>query len=370
MLVCSFMDMDTFPVQRNWSADQWPLSPPNIYKSWEMTPVYYKALDPHTVHAFIPIGQAFATATATGTYLEQDHELEDNLALIMMVLMLEQTQEQERHQLETFKDQTIWKYHSMTLFKKSDLQAGSHGWLEMTDNDQFSLPYTAALDQRIHNGQCDSEHEQNGSDDDYWGQYGDMDAEEDEEKENPSGRVDTPLDGQESSAQMSTNGQWHGQVKDRRDLDTEDDEDDYWVKYAEQQQEQEASERKRRLQQQQQQPEQQQDVALFSREDDGDAERSKPFQIDPAQLASLIQMYITQGTTQPSSPSIQEPSVTLGSSVTPAAGLWSDHGVSMTVASSSKSKIMDALRVVKQEASRSGYSKEEVLEMLDSIYEA
>ncbi|KAF9360500.1 hypothetical protein BGX26_009048 [Mortierella sp. AD094] len=349
-------------ILQHWSADQLPLNPPNNANSWESTTVYYKALDPETVQAMVPIGQldgVTADRNATPT-------------VIAVVLLLEAG--------ETLEDGPCWKYHNMAVLGLGDLQ--TNGWSILTDQLLHKGGKVGGNNNNkaLNSNNNNDDDDDDDSDDDYWGQYGD------EEDESPSDENSS----QNKAPKVS--------LDTANDAAHEDDEEDYWKKYAEQQEKQEEVERKRNLQQQQQQLHdiEPQDLASEITIQNSDLQKTlaslssigsstgisasstNPLgQVDQTMLSSLLQMLAAEDVAQPStsSGSGQEISDDQATQVENKSMSLNQKSNNTTIPMISTSlanddSIIDLLRSTVLQATRAGYSKDEVFEMLGGIYES
>ncbi|KAF9104034.1 hypothetical protein BGX27_010269 [Mortierella sp. AM989] len=346
-------------IHQQWSADQLPLNPPNNAKSWESTIVYCKTLDVETVQAIVPIGLLDASAA-------DRHAVP---TVIAVVLLLE--------------DGPCWKYHNMAILKEATLQ--TDGWNILTDQPLQTIKckeYDSKRKSKLVGGDIEivggenADTDDDDDDDDYWGQYGD------EEDESPS---------DENSSQSQAPKVSHDTTSDATH---EDDEDYYWKSYAEQQEKQEESERKRAIQQQQQgQQLQQQDIqpqdndlqkilASLSSVDSStglSAPTNPPGQVDQIMLSSLLQMLATDDVAQSSTYSHEisdDQANGTRSRIETAAEKGDDKFQSFDLnetivktPTSRDNSVVDSMRSVVLQATRAGYSKDEVFEMLGSIYE-
>ncbi|KAF9173722.1 hypothetical protein BGX20_002291 [Mortierella sp. AD010] len=343
-------------ILQHWSADQLPLDPPNNVNSWESTTVYYKALDPETVQAMVPIGQP------------------DGVAIIAVVLLSEAG--------ETLEDGPCWKYHNMAVLGLGDLQ--TNGWSILTD--QLLHESEKVGGENSNNNDDDDNSDDDDSDGDYWGQYGEEDESPSDENSSQNKPPKVSLDTADDTAH-------------------EDDDDDYWKRYAEHQEKQEEIERKRNLQQHQLLHDiEPQDLVSGVASQDSDLQKvlaslssvgsstgiptsstSPPGQVDQTEmLSSLLQMLASEDVAQPStslgsgggssqeildsqaSVQVKNKSMSLdqksNNTITPM--------VSTTTSLVNDDSIIDLLRSTVLQATRAGYSKDEVFEMLGSIYES
>ncbi|KAF9983464.1 hypothetical protein BGZ75_005057 [Mortierella antarctica] len=362
-------------IQRHWCADQSPLNPPHPYSSWDAVPVYCKELDQETLHAIVPIGQ------------QQDHT-----TVVAVVLAVEAQHAPERG---GDKASSCWRYHNIVVIQESQLQA-SHGWYPFSDWMALKKDSLASNDSLA---SVEQEEQVNGSetagdedtDDDYWGQYNDSEDDDSaaEDTVNAATRVKSPVmkEGEECDGD--------DKVKDKdKDKDEDEDEDEYWRKYAEQQEQQDRDERKKKMQE----PSSAHSLGLTTTTtrdhedvpsisncsstmqasttiDSAAAGTSSlsstlPGQIDPTMLTSLMQMLVAQSMDQPSSSSSQSSTSLLPPPQPPSTTqslptLDVDHPDSDQ---DSKSRIIYSLRSIVQDCHRAGFSKDEVFEMLQSVY--
>ncbi|GJJ77743.1 hypothetical protein EMPS_10102 [Entomortierella parvispora] len=377
--------IDAF-IHDSWSPDQLPLHPPKIrlsgstvstlasaslsltpslsFDSWETTPVLVKQLDEETVQARVPIGQV-------------------GDAILVMILSSELESEDENSQS---KKVPRWKYHNMVAVSESDLtdesswklllehqaQDAKEPWPPCLENPVGNLPLLSPAGQdtvgKVGNGE--EELDEDDSDDDYWGQYGDTE-DESATDENGEGAESSKVKDAQSEAVSETPN------------DEDDDEDEYWRKYAEQQEEQEAEERKKKLKSQRAGSvgldNDHQDSSTGPRrvfaELEDPAPTSKIGQVDPNMLSSLLQMLSTQGLHQNLPGQENEPSsedsrfldeshdVAVESS-----GDSSSPSSSVSTSSKAISTLERSLRATVAQAKLDGLSKDQVFEVLSDIY--
>ncbi|KAF8934240.1 hypothetical protein BGZ58_005833 [Dissophora ornata] len=326
-------------IQEHWSADQFPLNAPNHARSWEEADVYYKALDTDTVQAIIPIG----------------HQDGATLVIVLQV---------ETEDSAATEGEACWKYHNMAIVREGDLKA--QGWnilldqtLHPTNDTSPTLPPCTNMEVSGNDVGKEDDNGEDGadSDDDYWGQYGDTE-EDDSSTEEHVGQDEAVKDLTETTSETTH--------------DEDGDEDEYWRKYAEHQEEQEELERKRKLKQQQHQQaelqelqQKEQNNVVASRT--GLPTSSTPIgQVDPTMLSSLLQMLTAEGTVNSSPSGHADPThmhtIPVDASlVTPSTAPLSRDG-------NSRSDVLSSMRSMVDQATRAGYSKDEVFEMLGSIY--
>ncbi|KAF9572067.1 hypothetical protein EC968_010398 [Mortierella alpina] len=356
-------------IQRHWSADQLPLHPPHPYSSWDTVPVYCKELDQETLHAIVPIAQ-------------QDHAI---MAVVLAV---------EGHHAPEGDKATCWRYHNMIVIQESELQS-SRGWHPFSEfltlkDPQTSNDSLAVADQEQPHGSetANDGDEDDDSDDDYWGQYSDS------EDVDPTEDATNATTGAKSAI-VKEGDKGNGRHDKDEDEDEDKDEDEYWRKYAEQQEQQDRDERKKKMQD----PSAHTSPRSISARDHEDLLSSLvhpptsqgstttidstttaasssipstlPGQLDPTMLSSLMQMLVAHGMDQPPPsqssltppppPPPPPPSSIMQSSST-------SHVSPPNSDPSSKSRIMDSLRSIVQDCHRAGFSKDEVFEMLQSVY--
>ncbi|KAF9427487.1 hypothetical protein BGZ76_002323, partial [Entomortierella beljakovae] len=339
-------------INQHWSADQFPLSPPNNAKSWESVNVYFKALDPETVQAIVPIGQIGIVT--------------NDPLVIVIILLLEGGVGVGEKEGSLQNDLPCWKYHNMSILRESDILL--QGWEILTDqalpvpsshefNSKHNDNPTISRDGLENSYHGNNDDVADDDDDDYWGQYGEEESESESDDENPDPSKKT----KESDDPIS-------------DISHEqDDEESYWKKYAEQQEKQDEAEKKRKQQQQQQQQEQEQDLELQA-----------PQHMDqPIDLKAILESLPSIGSSG-SSTSTGDLDQTMLSSLlgmmTDEAPLLSTlgHEISNNQVIESRSLdktpkddfIVDSLRTVVLQATKAGYSKDRVFEILGNIYES
>ncbi|KAF9276779.1 hypothetical protein BGZ68_009764, partial [Mortierella alpina] len=215
-------------------------------------------------------------------------------------------EEAESQAREGDKASSCWRYHNIVVIQESELTAD--GWLPISEFIALQKPVAcdslSTVEQEQVNG-SDTAGDEEDSDDDYWGQYND--SEDDSAAEENATTTAT-------ATVAKKNG---GDDKDDDDhKDEDEDEDEYWRKYAEQQEQQDRDERKKKMQ-------------------------------DPHPAHHGLE----------STPTRDNNHEDLLSNVRHPA---SDQR--------SKSKIMDSLRSIVQDCDRAGFSKDEVFEMLQSVY--
>ncbi|KAF9190914.1 hypothetical protein BGZ51_008063 [Haplosporangium sp. Z 767] len=338
-------------IDQHWSADHFPLNPPSNVQSWDATLVYYKVLDPETIQAMVLIGSLSDTSVAVVLVVEFEDETEART----------NTEGMQNHS-PPMRQVPCWKYHNMTIVREAELEAD--GWTILPDRPitENATPIAESA-QDEQSKVCDDSDAPNdgedGSDDDYWGQYGDAEDE---------------------SAADETSGQekaTKGCVDATSEKPQDDEEEEYWRRYAEQQQAQEQSEQKSKIQPQQQL--QNNTIGLGMSLDSEPPSSSHPGQVDPNMLSSLLQMLVTQGVEQQSTSENNQP-VDKASPLTQTGTELSTTSSSLEteVASSTasvmdresmRSRITSSLRSVVQDSILAGYSKEEVIEMLEQTYD-
>ncbi|KAF9959583.1 hypothetical protein BGZ72_009313 [Mortierella alpina] len=333
-------------IHRHWSPDQSPLNPPHPTSSWDAVPVYCKELDQETLHAIVPIGQ------------QDDH------ATVAVVLAAESAPEGD--------NASCWRYHNIVVINECELH--SDGWHRFSEFMTLKDPSptdssSAALEIQEDQANNRSEAaEDQDSDDDYWGQYSDS-----EDDSLASEETDQPR----TADKMATAD------REEDEEEKDEDEDEYWRKYAEQQEQQDRDERKKKMQEP---PAQSLGTTTTTTRDledllsptihqssttDPNATSSssssiaptRPGQLDPTMLSSLMQMLVAQSM-DTSPPPLPPPSAPM------AQQSLSTLDVSQNDSSdqSSKSSIMDSLRSIVHDCNQAGFSKDEVFEMLQTVY--
>ncbi|KAF9897812.1 hypothetical protein BX616_004939 [Lobosporangium transversale] len=408
-------------ILQHWSADQSPLNPPDIAVSWETTPVYHRILDSETVQAIIPIGSANQSGGTSNTSSSardhgHDHDHDRNAdndppLLVFIVLTMEEIRDEEAatSSLSKAPKKFIWRYHNMIVAKESNLK--DSGWILLEEHDPqstytiFGSPYelhSSTPDIELQNeghqprDKNDNNDSDNDDDDNYWGQYGDTEDESATEGE-------ALRQGKTSLSKNTVDGASNTAREIHADGD-DAEEEAYWKKYAEQQEKQETLERKRRLQQEQEQPQQHDSLSSSTPQTLG--------HVDPAMLSSLLNMLIPKdvGVEHRTSGSEQDSvSTFIGASEGAKGEQFPDNNRIPTVANvtsvnvsqqlqesmqvhatalgdlhlstptfpsqfslnnsiRSRSEILDSLRVIVQQATLSGYTKDEVFKMLGNAY--
>ncbi|KAF9966668.1 hypothetical protein BGZ70_001655, partial [Mortierella alpina] len=358
-------------IQCHWSADQLPLNPPHPHSAWDAVPVYCRELDPETLHAIVPLGQQDQATVAVVLAVVKGHHApkEGDMA-------------------------PCWRYHNMVVMQESELHS-SHGWYPFSEwmalqretvpnNDPVAAP---RKQEQAHGSDTAGDED---SDDDYWGQYNDSEDEDD----------DTSAAGAEGTVQAATEAKTTVDNKDDHE-DDEDDEDEYWRKYAEQQEQQDRDERKKKMQESSAHHPLESTTTLLTTDHEDHLHEdhlpslihssttrmqestthnllgasassfpsTRPGQLDPTMLSSLMQMLVTQGMDQSTSPPSSTPLPSTTTTMTTTEPSLSASSVAHPNADQgSKSRIIESLRSIVQDCHRAGFSKDEVFEMLQSAY--
>ncbi|KAK5815082.1 hypothetical protein F5H01DRAFT_413936 [Linnemannia elongata] len=377
-------------IHQHWSADQFPLHPPNNCNSWEAVEVYFKELDQETVQAMVPIG------------VQRDGENEVTLLVVLTAELDSGDQDKDSSEeggrpvggnvggRSTSKqgERTVWKYHDMVTVNETNWE--QNGWTILLPN-HYQLQEPTSSDKHTGIGtdkQSGGDEEKNeqqddedDSDDDYWGQYGD--AEDESAADEINGK---------SKHKQDPSG-----TTNKTPLDEDDEEELYWRKYSEQQEEQDELERKKKMQEQQQLLEHPPATAATGPHHLGPQESSKaptplPGQVDPNMLSSLLQSLVMEGVQQmyPTSfseldqqqqgPLLQQQhhttvnlpvATSVQDSVSPqpsAALLHKDNTSHLVDSGDSQSKLMGSMRSLIADLTRAGYTKDQVFAMIESIY--
>ncbi|KAG0259093.1 hypothetical protein BG011_002830 [Mortierella polycephala] len=345
----SFTQFQQF-IDKHWSADHFPLNPPSNVQSWDAALVYYKVLDPETVQGMVIIGSLGDTSVAVVLAVEFKDETEDRT----------DTEGIQSHH-PSMCQVPCWKYHNMTIVREAELEAD--GWTILQDRPitESVTPIEGSVQDEESKvcGDSDAPNDgEDGSDDDYWGQYGD--AEDESTADETSGQEKTTKD----------------RVGATGEKPQDDEEEEYWRRYAEQQQAQEQSEQESKIQPQQQF--QNNTIGLGMSLDSEPPSSSPPGQVDPNMLSSLLQMLMTQGMEQQSTFENNQPvdkasSLTQARAELPTASLPLETEITSSTTpvmgrESTRSRITASLRSVVQDSILAGYSKEEVIEMLEQTY--
>ncbi|KAG0280478.1 hypothetical protein BGZ95_009965 [Linnemannia exigua] len=388
-------------IQQYWSADQFPLHPPNNCNSWETVDVYFKELDQETVQAMVPIGV-------------QDKDGAVVTLLVVLTAELDSGDHQDEHIASSAGvqgvggrtlgassatkrgEKTVWKYHDMVAVKAIHWE--QNGWTILLPEhhlkDQQSSSILSEIDSRANGSAKEEEEEdkedQNGdeddSDDDYWGQYGDAEDESAADETNDKTKHNRGPSGATSETP----------------LDEDAEEELYWRKYSEQQEEQDEIERKK-MQEQQQESLQQSSSAATVVHHLGLQESSKaptplPGQVDPNMLSSLLQSLVMEGVQQMYPASLSDLDLqqqleqqqqqqqqdfsalppprplplhqqTANVPVTDAAPTL-DRTSPLPSSNLSEVKLMDSMRSLVADCTRAGYTKDEVFAMMENIYKS
>ena len=383
-------------IHQHWSADQFPLHPPNNCNSWEAAEVYFKELDQETVHAIVPIG------------VQRDGETKEDEVILLVVLTAElDSGDQDKDSFEggghpvsgnvgggsasKQGKRTVWRYHDMVAVNETNWE--QNGWTillpkhhqlqEPTSSDK--LTGTGTDKQSEGDEEKDEQDEQDDdedySDDDYWGQYGDAEDESAADKINGKSKHNQDPSG----------------AANEIPLDEDAEEELYWRKYSEQQEEQDELERKKKMQEQQQSLERPPAAAAAELHHLGPQESSKaptplPGQVDANMLSSLLQSLVMEGVQQmyptpfsemdqqQQDPLLQQQhhatvdlpvatSALDSVSTQPSAALLHKDSTSHPVDSGDlQSKLMDSMRLLVVDFTRAGYTKDQVFAMMESIY--
>ncbi|KAF9128639.1 hypothetical protein BG015_004311, partial [Linnemannia schmuckeri] len=369
-------------IHQHWSADQFPLHPPNNCNSWEAVEVYFKELDQETVQAIVPIG------------VQRDSKSEDEVTLLVVLTAEldsgDQYKDSSKEGQKIGGEETVWRYHDMVAVNETDWE--QNGWtILLPEYKQPQEPET----RRQFDGDEEKEGQDDGednSDDDYWGQYGDV-ADE------------TAAD--ESNGESKHNQDPSGATSEIP-LDEDVEEELYWRKYNEQQEEQDELERKKKMQelhQQHQSLEHPSAAAIaglhhLSSQEFSKAPTPLPGQVDPNMLSSLLQSLVMESVqqmypisfpepdqqqdplAQPPPPQHQQhqqhraainlPDDTSGlDSASPllSASLSQKDNTSHHVGSEgSQLKLMDSMRSLVADFTRAGYTKDQVFAMMETVY--
>ncbi|KAF9911966.1 hypothetical protein EC991_001413 [Linnemannia zychae] len=353
-------------IHQRWSADQFPLHPPNNSKSWDAVDVYFKELDQETVQAMVPIGvqdkggeSVTLLVVLTAELVSGDHQDEQPSSSAGGVSAIKQ------------RETTVWKYHDMIAVKA--IQWEQNGWTILLPEHYLKEDQSSnALVDKEEKHEEDEDIEGDDSDDDYWGQYGDAEDESAADEAN-----DKTKHNQDPSGATS-----------ETPLDEDAEEELYWRKYSEQQEEQDEIERKKKMQEQQQQQQQPELVTEAATRHLGLQESSKaptplPGQVDPNMLSSLLQSLVMEGVQQMYPASFSDLDLQQDSSAHP---ILPDHhqeiaNVSTTNAAPTldtasplptltlaRDKLMDSMRSLVEDCTRAGYAKDQVIAMMEDVY--
>lgn len=344
-------------LHQHWSPDHLPLSPPEGSASWESALVYRKKLDQETILALVPIGHITSTST------------NEEASLLAVVLYAEQDVQDDDATSGTWKqgeNGLCWKYHNVVSIQQKNL---AH-WELMTDTCHVPIN-NKSLNKSPADTVLEVEGKENDddSDDDYWGQYGDEDSPSDEEETSPQ----------------------HSRKHTGGEEDDKDDEDEYWRKYSLQQEKEEAAEMKRKMEQ--------------SSSGDVDVAPAQattlPGQVNSTMLSSLLQMLVQEGIQQVAAEEIQDtpspqnelvPTITAiekdqdkseepTTATTSAAYIETPRSVSSlstdsvadpvsSVSSQANAMISITLQAAVRQATLEGLSKEQVFALLENVYQS
>ncbi|KAF9141938.1 hypothetical protein BGX30_003747 [Mortierella sp. GBA39] len=377
-------------IHQHWSADQFPLHPPNNCNSWEAAKVYFKELDQETVQAIVPIG------------VQRDEETKVDEVTLLVVLTAElDSGDQDKGSSEgggrpaggtvgggsasKQGKRTVWRYHDMVAVNETNWE--QNGWtILLPKHSQIQEPTSSdkitgtGTDKQSGDEEKDEQDDgEDDSDDDYWGQYGD--AEDESAADETSGKS---KDNQDPSGAAS-----------EAPLDQDAEEELYWRKYSEQQEEQDELERKKKMPEQQHSLEHPAAAAAglhhLDPQESSKASTPLPGQVDPNMLSSLLQSLVMDGVQQmyPTSfseldqqhqgPLLQQHHATVDfpvatsalGSISPlpsAAPLHKDKTSHPADSGDSQSKLMDSMRSLVADSTRAGYTKDQVFAMMESVY--
>lgn len=369
-------------IHQHWSADQFPLHPPNNRSSWESVDVYFKELDQETVQAMVPIG------------VQRDEQDEVTLLVVLTAELDsgDHNKDSSEEGLKAGGEKTVWKYLDMVAVNETNWE--QNAWtILLPKHHQLKEPESTDKLAGTDNQQSYGDEEKEGqnddeddSDDDYWGQYGD--AEDETAADETNGK--------------SKHNQDPSGATNETPLDEDAEEELYWRKYSEQQEEQDELERKKKMQEQQQQPQQSLEypsttAALhhLDPQESSKAPTPLPGQVDPNMLSSLLQSLVMEGVQQMYPTSFSEldqqqqdplerlpqeqdrvtfdlpvaASVLDSAPPLPSATLLSKDNTSHPVDSGdSQSKLMDSMRSLVTDFNRAGYTKDQVFAMLETVY--
>ncbi|KAK3843227.1 MAG: hypothetical protein J3R72DRAFT_441102 [Linnemannia gamsii] len=389
-------------IQQYWSADQFPLHPPNNCNSWETVDVYFKELDQETVQAMVPIGV-------------QDKDGVVITLLVVLTAELVSGDHQDEHLASSAGargaggrtlgassatkqgEKSAWKYHDMVAVKTIHWEL--NGWTILLPEHHLKDPQSSStlsgIDSRANvDAQNDEEEKEDkdlkgdeeDSDDDYWGQYGDAEDESAADETNDKTKHNRDPSGATSETP----------------LDEDAEEELYWRKYSEQQEEQEEIERKKKMEEQQQDPLQQSSAAAAVVHHLGLQESSKaptplPGQVDPNMLSSLLQSLVMEGVQNmypasfpdldlqqqheqqqqqqdfsvlpPSPLPPHQQTANVPATVTDAAPML-DITSPLPSSNLAQDKLMDSMRSLVADCTRAGYTKDQVFAMMETVYKS
>ncbi|KAG0280911.1 hypothetical protein BGZ96_001373, partial [Linnemannia gamsii] len=366
-------------IHQHWSADQFPLHPPNNRSSWESVDVYYKELDQETVQAMVPIG------------VQRDGQDEITLLVVLTAELDsgDQDKDSSKGALKAGGENTVWKYHDMVAVNETNWEQNAWAIL-LPKHHQLQEPKSSDKLAGTDNQQFDGDEEkesqgddEDDSDDDYWGQYGDAEDETAADETNSKSKHNQDPSG--ATSEMP--------------LDEDAEEELYWRKYSEQQEEQDELERKKKMQEQPQQSLEHPSTTAAPRhldpQESSKAPTPLPGQVDPNMLSSLLQSLVMGGDQQMYPTSFSElaqqqqdplarfpqeqhhvtSNLPVATSVLDSAPplpsvilLSKDNTSHPTDSGDSESKLMDSMRSLVVDFSRAGYTKDQVFAMLEIVY--
>ncbi|KAF9102494.1 hypothetical protein BGX29_004543 [Mortierella sp. GBA35] len=360
-------------IHQHWSADQFPLHPPIKNSSWESVDIYFKELDQETIQAMVPIG------------------VQDGVTLLVVLIAeLDLGDNQDQDSSSAKGKKTVWRYHDMVAVMDTDWE--KNDWtilLPEHHHPQEPKPFdelTTETDPEADGEEKEDGSEEDDTDNDYWGQYGD--AEDDESAAD------------ETNAKSKRNQDPSGAgATSEAPLGEDDEEELYWRKYSEQQEEQEALERKKKMQEQPQSHQRQQQPLLdhLGAQESSKGPTPLPGQVNPNMLSSLLQSLVMEGVQQmhPSSfseldqqqkqeqgqgreqhrhqasvnlPVAADGFTTSDSPLPSSTILQQDNTSNLVDDGASQSKLMDSMRSLVADFTRAGYSKDQVFVMLETVY--
>ncbi|KAF8946198.1 hypothetical protein BGZ47_001086 [Haplosporangium gracile] len=366
-------------IHQHWSADQFPLHPPNNCNSWEAVEVYFKELDQETVQAMVPIG------------VQRDSERKDEITLLVVLTAEldsgDQCKDPSKGGLKIGGEGPVWRYHDMVAVNETNWE--QNDWTILLP--EYKQPHEPG-ESRQSDGNEEKEgqgDDEDDSDDDYWGQYGDAEDETAADETNGKSKHNQDPSGATSETP----------------LDEDAEEELYWRKYNEQQEEQDELERKKKMQEphQQHQPlEHPAAAAIAGLHHLGPQESSKaptplPGQVDPDMLSSLLQSLVMESVQQmhpTSSPELdqqqQDPLAQLSpqhqqhrasisfpdatsrlnseSPLPSARLLQKDNTLHHVGSEGSQLKLMESMRSLVADFTQAGYTKDQVFAMMETVY--
>ncbi|KAF9130529.1 hypothetical protein BGW39_002987 [Mortierella sp. 14UC] len=281
-------------------------------------------------------------------------------------------------------ERTVWKYHDMVAVKAINWE--QNGWTILSPEHYLKEQESSSA--LVGKEEKDEEHrdaEEDDSDDDYWGQYGD--AEDESVADETNDKIKHNRD--PSGATNET------------PLDEDAEEELYWRKYSEQQEEQDKIERKKKMQEQQQESSTEEGaVPHLGLQESSKAPTPLPGQIDPSMLSSLLQSLVMEGVQQmyPASFSdldlkqqqqqqygqqygkqqLQQDSSALSTLPnhhqevanvpTTDAEPMLDSTSPLPTSTLERERLVDSMRSLVADCTRAGYTKDQVLVMMEAIY--